>query len=74
MNKNVIGYYTYDLFLTYKDRMETYFWEYSKAYPLIEDFNLSDNLMIIHSCSHIVYGIDDAIELAKTFYIDNIDY
>lgn len=71
INKIVIGYYTYDAFLSYKDRMEPVFWEYSKEYPLIEDFGLSDNLMIIHSCQYVVNSIDEAIKLSKTIFTDH---
>lgn len=67
IGKNIVGYYTYDSFLSYKDRMEPMFWEYSSQYPLIEDFDLSDNLMIIYGCNFIAKSLDEAIQLAKVF-------
>lgn len=61
LNKTIIGYYTNGQPKEYKSRIKKKYKE--SKYTSIEDFNLSDNLMIINSCHYICNSFHDAVNI-----------
>lgn len=61
-NKPIVGYYDGWMPEKYKDRvLEYYDWE-SELFPVVEDFDLYDNLMVCHSCASIEISLYDALK------------
>lgn len=61
-NKPIIGYYEGWMPEKYKDRVLDYYdWE-TEPFPVVEDFDLYDNLMICHSCASIEISLYDALK------------
>lgn len=73
LKKPIVGYYAGWMPEKYKDRVLDYYdWE-SEMFPLVENFDLYDNLMIHHSCASIERSLYDALkkitEMSKTWQI-----
>ena len=62
LDKIVVGYYS-AFPNEYKKRIGKCFT--SQSYPVVEDFGLFDNLMIVYSCRCIFIGIDGALKFIK---------
>lgn len=60
LNKKIIGYYTNGFPLTYQDRVKSHY--LLSKYTMVEDFNLTDNLMIINACSSIFHNFHSAVK------------
>lgn len=78
--KHIVGYYDGWMPEKYKDRVSDYYdivsdyydWE-TELFPVVEDFDLYDNLMVCHSCASIETSLYDALkkitEMSKTWQI-----
>lgn len=67
LNKPIIGYSVPSM-VTYKTRVTEDLLDQFSEYPYVENFGLTDNLMIVHSCDFIHDSIERALYNARTFY------
>lgn len=67
LGKPVIAYSEPNM-VTYKTRVTDDLIEQFSEYPYVENFGLTDNLMIVHSCDFIHDSLQKALYNARTFY------
>ena len=67
LNKKVISYNCSDLTLKQKTTLEHI--DESPKYPIVDDFGLTDNLMLTECCSDMFESLEEAIEYIKELYV-----
>lgn len=61
LDKKIIGYYTNGIPHEYKKRVKSNY--LVSKYTMVEDFGLTDNLMLINSCNSICHNFYSAVKL-----------